>query len=142
MASFQRNLLFLAFGLSSAFVSLPALAQQKLDQASQTALTQTQQMMTDPATRAKEIKGDTAAEAVDQKVHQTLGAQTDEAYALAAEILQTLVQQSNGDPEKLQAMMLQLQKNPESLPLTPAQREKLKAIAGKVESQSKNSAPK
>jgi uncharacterized protein (DUF2126 family) len=112
---------------------------QALDSASDEALTQTQQLLTDPSKRAKAIENDTAAKQADQNA-RSLGvtqANTEEIYALTADIMATLVKDSDGDPVKLQATVQEALKNPEAFrsKLTPAQIQRIKGLAQRIDAE-------
>jgi len=105
-----------------------------LDDASKTAMSQTQNLLKNQAEREKSITTPDAKK-TDQQVKDLMGSDTQGAYDLAAEIFPTLVNESGGDPIKMQATLSQMMKSPESLAakLTPEQMFKLKELAKRVE---------
>lgn len=105
------------------------------DPAAQQALRETQNALTNPTERAKMINGDTKAQAFDAKVRSQLGSQTEGAYQISSQLMETLVQKTNGDPVKMQAIMTELMANPQLLEqyLTPAQREQIRKMAGDMD---------
>src|SRR5690606_11502919 len=84
-------------------LSIPAHAEE-LDAASRQGLADTQKLLADPKLRQEAISKDPNAAKVDQNVPAVMGnpANAEEAYAISSEIMAELVQQTGGDPEKLQ----------------------------------------
>ena len=79
-----------------------------------------------------------AGKAADQKVLEAVGgdaAAQQELYNISAEIMPILVQQSGGDPAKMQDLMQKAQTNPEGFykSLPPELQAKIKATASAVE---------
>ena len=105
-----------------------------LDDASKTAMSQTQNLLKNQAEREKSMTTPDAKK-TDQQVKDLMGSDTQGAYDLAAEIFPTLVNESGGDPIKMQATLSQMMKSPESLAakLTPEQMAKLKELAKRAE---------
>jgi hypothetical protein len=106
------------------------------DAHSQEALRRTQEMLRNSSMRQKALTTPQAQEA-DQRARQLMGSaeDTQALYELSAELIGNLVQETGGDPAKLQTMMMQLTKNPEAFrsKMSPTQYEKLKALAAKIE---------
>ncbi len=113
-----------------------------LEPATEQALRETQQGLTNPAERAKMIQGDAKAEAYDAKVKSMLGDQSEGAYQISSGLMETIVSQTGGDQEKMQEIMSKLLANPQALEqyLTPAQREKIRTMASEMEKK-KGAAP-
>lgn len=113
-----------------------------MDPATQDALLKTQQGLTNPAARAKMIEGDPKAQAQDAKVKAMLGDQSEGAYLLSSQLLQTIVQKTNGDPQKMQELVNQLMANPQMLEqyLTTQQRDQIRNMASEIE-RKKGTAP-
>jgi hypothetical protein len=111
-------------------------------QINQQALQQTQELLINPAERQKALNVDPAAKANDAKVQKLLGADSQKAYELSAQLMSTIVAQTGGDPQKMQQLMLELQSNPHALEklLTPAQRDQIRKMASDLEAR-KGSAP-
>ena len=109
-------------------------ASPALDDASKTAMAQTQNLLKNQAEREKSMTS-LDAKKTDQQVKDLMGSDTQGAYDLAAEIFPTLVNESGGDPIKMQATLSQMMKSPESLAakLTPEQMTRLKELAKRVE---------
>ena len=118
---------------AAAAAKMPNLGAQ--DPATQEALRETQAALTNPAERLKILRADPKADAMDAKIRSQLGSQTEGAYALSSQLMETLVQKTNGDPVKMQEIMTQLMSNPQLLEqyLTPAQREQIHKMAGDME---------
>lgn len=85
-----------------------------LDKYSQEALEKTQKLLTDPAQRQKAIATDQKAQAVHKQVEMVSGSpqNTDKMYQMAAEIMKTVAVQANGNPAKMQELMMQAQRDP------------------------------
>lgn len=108
-----------------------------LDSSSSKALSQTQNLLTDPSARAKAIKGDGQAESADSYVNNLTGgnAQTNnDVYDLASEVFANVVKDAHGDPKKMQAEMEEFQRDPAAFAAkwTPEERAKLKALSLKM----------
>jgi hypothetical protein len=104
-----------------------------LDKASQEALLKTQQMLSDPKLRKDAISKDTKAQEVDAKVQSLAGSSgsADAIYGLSADIMDSLVKESKGDPVIMQKLINEAMKDPAGFAekWTPEQKAKLKAIA-------------
>ena len=79
-----------------------------------------------------------AGQAADQKALEAVGGNANnkqELYNISADIMPTLIQQTGGDPEKMQALMLKAQTDPEGFfnSLSPDAQAKIKNIANTVE---------
>ena len=79
-----------------------------------------------------------AGQAADQKALEAVGgnaANKQELYNISADIMPMLIQQTGGDPEKMQALMLKAQTDPEGFfnSLSPDAQAKIKNIANTVE---------
>lgn len=138
----------LSVGLTSEAQTVPKGAQpigtktMTEQQINQQALQQTQDLLINPAERQKALNADPAAKANDAKVQQLLGADSQKAYELSAQLMSTIVAQTGGDPQKMQQLMLELQSNPHALEklLTPSQRDQIRKMASDLEAR-KGSAP-
>lgn len=106
------------------------------------ALSNTQSMLRNPSERQKALANDPKAQASDNKVRSLLGPNTEKAYEISAQLMERIVSETGGDPQKMQRLMLELQSNPQSLEkyLTPAQRDMIRQMASDVE-KSKGFAP-
>lgn len=110
---------------------------QPLDAASTEALQKTQNLLFNPEQRAQAMKNDPKALANDAKVKSSLGDQTQPAYELSAQVLETIVKKTNGDPRQMQEIVNQLMTNPQLLEqyLTPQQRDQIRSMASQIEKQ-------
>jgi hypothetical protein len=99
------------------------------------ALRNTQRLLRDPNERQNAIANDPTALQADQRARQLLGPNSEKAYELSAQLMQTIVRETNGDPQKMQKLILELQSNPHALEkfLTPAQRDMIRQMASDVE---------
>jgi len=79
-------------------------------------LKQTKDMLNNPSERQKAIAKDPKAKDMDDKVSALAGTSQnkDEIYGIAAQLMEKIAQETNGDPEKMQLLMLEAQKNPEA----------------------------
>lgn len=117
----------------------PALAQG--DQADiQKALKLTQEMLKDPEERKNEISKSEDKKAADQSVKDIAGSEANEQaiYELAASVLGTLMSETGGDMDKVQQMLDEGMKNPESFAKkwSPEEVKKLHALSQKVPAKS------
>ena len=79
-----------------------------------------------------------AGQAADQKALEAVGGNANnkqELYNISADIMPMLIQHTGGDPEKMQALMLKAQTDPEGFfnSLSPDAQAKIKNIANTVE---------
>ncbi|MBI2607108.1 MAG: hypothetical protein HYW49_13620 [Deltaproteobacteria bacterium] len=120
-----------------------ARAQQErgLDPASQEALLKTQQLMRDAKLRQSAVGSDPKAKDMDSKVRDFAGSDenTQEIYSLGADVMENLVKESGGDPEKMQKLLDEAKKNPSAFAarFSPAQKAKLNAVAEKIPARGK-----
>ena len=96
-------------------------------------LAQTQALLKDQNQRQKVIQGDAKAKQADDNV-KNLGlssASQEELYGLSGDILETMVQNTGGDPEKLNAKVEQYMRDPSSLKkdLSPEQAKKIHELS-------------
>ena len=108
-----------------------------MDEATRSALAETQKLLGDPAALEKLMTTDAGARKADQSALALTGggAEHRELYQIASEIFSSLVENTGGDVSKLQQLMAESQKNPEKLyeKLTPAQKSRIKALSAKIE---------
>jgi len=104
--------------------------------ADEKALQNTQDMLRDQQGRAAEIQRSERARQVDQGVRNLAGSQqnTDDIYGLAADVFANITKEAGGDPEKMQKLLNEAQKNPAAFAekWTPEQKAKLKDIGTKI----------
>lgn len=127
----MANLIVLVLIVLTSFAN----AADAQDPATQQALRETQQLLTNPTERTKALSTDPKAQAHDAKTRAVLGNNTEGAYQISSQLMETLVQQSGGDAGKMQELVNKLMANPQSLEqyLTPAQREQIRKMASDVE---------
>lgn len=125
------------FLISSLFFTIPAWATDSIDSASVDALLNTLQTLTIPTQREKAVQENSNAQLADKQVKSLAGSQanTQQVYELAAEIFQTLVEKSKGDPLAALAQLQNAKDDPKAFmeSLTPAQKAKLKSISQKIQ---------
>lgn len=101
----------------------------------QEAVQDTKSLLRDRGRRDQTLTGE-AAKKVDKGLDDLTGSRntSDEVYGLTADLLEPLMKKAGDDPDKLQKMVDEAQKNPEAFAetFTPEQREKLRAIAGEI----------
>jgi hypothetical protein len=109
---------------------------KQLDAASLEAVQKTQQLMTNPEERKKATQENAETSYAAQQISSLAGSAENEQdiYELASEIFGDLAKEANGDPLKIMEMLEQAKKDPNAFgkKLTPAQREKLKALSTKA----------
>ena len=90
------------------------------------------------------IKGNAPATAADKALLKAIGGDSrrhQKAYELSSGIFATIVKKADGDPNKINQLVMELMKNPETLEsmLTPAQRKQPAEMAKEVENEKFNS---
>ncbi|MEO5668203.1 MAG: hypothetical protein ABIR96_09110 [Bdellovibrionota bacterium] len=140
MMSFKRlNPTF--FALSLAAFGMASFAGAQTEEQTQQSLEETQKILTHSSLRQQTIKSSTEAAKTDQSVRELGGnqANTEEIYAITSDITAALVQQANGDPDKLQALVEEAMKHPEAFAskLTPAQIQRIKTVSEKIDAEKK-----
>jgi hypothetical protein len=119
------------------FLSASPLLAEKLDKNSQEALEQTLGILRSSQKRGEEIKNSPKAKAADAEVKALTGNEknTEKLYELSAQIMQDLVTQANGDPDKMVKILEQAQKDPAGFAKTfsPEQQKLLKELAVDIE---------
>lgn len=103
------------------------------------AIQMTQEMLKDPAERKKAIGTSPQGHAADQKVHELAGSKENEQaiYDLAASVFGTMMEQTDGDEEKMQKLLEEGMKNPEAFAKkwSPEELQKLHDLGKKIQSQ-------
>lgn len=132
------------FALSASIAFAQTSSQQ--DKATQEALGQTQQLLRDKQQREKALQQNPQAMEQHKRVQQLTGSEknTDAVYDISADIMDNLVKDANGDPQKMQELMQQAQKDPAAFynKLTPEQKARIKALSEQISPQPQaNSAP-
>jgi hypothetical protein len=108
-----------------------------LEAADQKALQETQDFMKNKSEREAFVNKDGAAKKADDFLKTLVGGDsqlTEETYALAAEVFEMLVRESQGDGKKMQEALERFARDPASFAgkWSPEQQAKLKALAKKI----------
>ena len=110
--------------------------QPGLDTASQKALQETQQLLTDPKIRDQEIKKDQGAIKWDGNVNEITGGgqKKEEMYQISSDIMSDLTKKTNGDPVKMLEIMEKAKTNPEAFfnSLTPEEQAKIRGLSQRL----------
>ncbi len=129
--------------LPALFIAIhsPAFAGEKPDAAKvEEALRLTQDMLKDSSQRQNQINKSQAGKAADQKVKDVAGSSENEQaiYELAADVFGSMSKETGGDPEKMQQLLNEGLKDPESFAkrFSPGQLQRLHEIAEKTPSKS------
>ncbi len=111
-------------------------AGQPLDPTSQDALNQTLQILLDPNARAAELAKNPQGATVDQQVRALTGSEalTQEFYAVAAQVLSELAQNTGGDAQKMLKAVERAKSDPAGFTamLSPASQQRLRDLAVKL----------
>jgi len=118
------------------FASAGPTAGQPLDPTSQDALNQTLQILLDPNARAAELAKNPQGATVDQQVRALTGsdALTQEFYAVAAQVLSELAQNTGGDAQKMLQVVERAKNDPAGFAamLSPSTQQRLRELAVKL----------
>jgi hypothetical protein len=109
-----------------------------LDKDQRQGIQDTQHLLKTPAARAKAIAHDPKAKEIDDKAGALAGSaqNKDEMYDLAAQLVEKVAAQANGDPEKMQQLMMEAQKDPKAFYekfFDDKQKAKVRGLANKIE---------
>jgi hypothetical protein len=118
-------------------VSLSAFAD--LDKDQRQGLKDTQELLRSPKDRAAAIAKDPKAKDIDDKAGALAGTpeNKDEMYDIAAQLVEKIALQANGDPNKMQQLMIEAQKDPKAFYdkyFDDTQKAKVRGLANKIES--------
>lgn len=135
----MRNLLSFVFVLGFCFLARPL-------EDSTSAILETQKLMTDKAEREKVIATDSKAKGADILAKDAMGGdpqKTEELYGIAASLLPWIMQESEGDPNKANALLLEATKNPKALldRIPASEKSKIKDLAEKMEKKKEDKKP-
>lgn len=118
------------------FLSHLANAQSSItdDQVNQSALKETQDVITDPARRIEVVKGSPRAQKIDDQVKQLMGHNAEDMYKTAADFLPYILQMGHGDPTKMVEFLTKATRDPASFAnnLPPELKRKASDLAEKV----------
>ncbi|MBX3021432.1 MAG: hypothetical protein KF799_07105 [Bdellovibrionales bacterium] len=125
---------------------IPIAAAAELDEHQRKGLSDTKKMLVNPSERNEAIKNDKKAKEVDAKVDALAGSpeNKEEIYGIAASVMEKITVEAQGDPEKMQRLLLEAQTNPKAFYdkyFTEADKARVRAVSGKIESK-KTSMPR
>ena len=133
------------------FASMPTAfghtnADEKLAADDLKALHDTQVLLKSKAQRQEYLKTHKDAQDVDDKAGAIAGSPADkeEIYGLSADVFEKVVAEAKGDPQKMQELLTQAQKNPEAFYnkyFSTEQKSRLKKIADKSEARKPTATP-
>lgn len=120
--------------------SNPSLTESSEEKVSQESLRRVQQDLINPAARQKILNGDSKAKEQDKKVQGLLGNDSEKAYEISAELIETIHKKAGGDPVKMEEMVNELRSNPMAIEkyLSSQQKDKIRKMANEVEAQQKS----
>ncbi len=135
----DKKILFVSLFFTSSFCFANGLSS-----ADQEALDKTVKLLTTQSERNEVIDNNPDAQKADELVNQLSqqGANSEDVYALSANIFKDLLREANGDSAVLQKLLMEAQKNPQALyrKLSPENRNQLQAITQDIEKK-KQTAP-
>ena len=110
-----------------------------LDDNQKQGLQDTQKMLKSPSERQKAIAKDPKAREMDAKVDALAGTSEnkEEMYGLASQLLEKIALKANGDPAKMQEMMLKAQQDPKAFYeeyFDESQKARVRGVANKIDS--------
>lgn len=131
-------------GLESPLVfagdSSSSMSETSEDMVSQESLRRVQQDLINPAARQKILNGDSKAKEQDKKVQGLLGSDSEKAYEISAELIETIHKKAGGDPVKIEELVNELRTNPMAIEkhLSSQQKAKIRKMANDIEAQQKS----
>ena len=128
------NMQRLLLGFAALFL-IPFVQADQLTKEQQDALKAVINQLTHPEIRAEQLKSDKKALESDRAVKELGGEYSEEIYQLAAQIMENLVREAQGDPDKMMKILEKAQQNPSSFAntFTEEQKRKLKELGKKIE---------
>jgi len=123
------------------------MAHAELDQHQQKGLSDTKTLLKSSAERDAYIKTDKRAQDVDDKVSALAGSSEnkEEIYGIAAQVMEKMTQEANGDPAKMQRLLMDAQTNPEAFYgkyFSDQDKAAVRGVANKIDSKKAAVAPK
>ena len=114
---------------------LPVALADNLNQEQKNALKEVMNQLTNPSARMEQLKNDKKAQDSDKVVKELGGEYSEEIYQLAAQIMENLVREAQGDPDKMMKILETAQQNPSAFADTfsEEQKRKLKELGKKIE---------
>ncbi len=121
-------------------------AHADLNEIQKQGLKETESLLQNKAKRDAAVAKDPKAKDMDEKVDALTGGGTnkEDIYAIAAELMDKIAIKANGDPEKMQMMMLKAQQNPKAFYdefFDEGQKEKARSLAGKISKDKPKTSP-
>lgn len=119
----------------------------ELDSSSKDALTKTQETLTNAQKRQEAFKENPAyreSEKAANEVFKGDEGKKQQAYELTSQVLATLAEKANGDPQKMQEIMAEAQRNPEKFMqeyFSEGQKQQVRALAADIEKDKKVPTP-
>lgn len=108
----------------------------ELDAASAEALLKTQTLLKNPGERQKAVEETPQAKWVNQQVESLAGSpeNTQAIFELSADILQTLVEKTHGDPNQMKALLDRAKNDPKGFAelLTEKQKKQLRRVSDRI----------
>jgi hypothetical protein len=106
--------------------------------AEQQGLQETQGLLRSKSQREEYFKKDAKAKEMGDKVQSLTGsgAEQEQVYDLAAQVMEKIAKESNGDPAKMQKLLDEAQKNPQAFYdryFSAEQKAKVREVANKIE---------
>lgn len=121
--------------IATVLLSSPSIG-QSISAADQEALQKTQELLRSKNLREKAAQGDAQAKSVEDNVKQLMGGgeASEGVFDLAASIFKNIVEESNGDVDKMNELLQKYQQDPAAFAKkwTPEQKAKLKELSNKV----------
>lgn len=113
-------------------------AYAELDQHSQKGLDDTKALLSNPSERQKAINADPKAKETDAKVSALSGngKNKEEIYDLASKVMEKITVESGGDAAKMQALLLEAQRNPQAFydkMFSAEEKARVRGVAEKIE---------
>ena len=126
-------------------IAFTVFSQNSFSQVDQSALTEAQKVLRSSSQRQDIISKDKKAQDADQFASEVVGgdpALKNEMYGVSADVLNHVMQASDGDPAKAQELLLKAMKDPKQFlqSLPAAEQEKIRQIANSAE-RKKNAKP-
>ncbi|NJL24668.1 MAG: hypothetical protein HC902_05530 [Calothrix sp. SM1_5_4] len=114
------------------------IAATELDPHAKQGLHDTKKLLKTPAERDEYLKKNPRAKEVDQKIDALTGSDKskEEIYGLASELMEKITLEANGNPERMQMLLIEAQKNPEAFfrkYFNDGQKRRVRGIADDIE---------
>lgn len=115
-----------------------SLAHAQLDEHQRKGLQNTQEKLRDKKARDEAIRENPRGKEVDAKVDALTGggADKEQVYGLAAQVMEKIVAEAEGDPQKMQRLLMEAQTNPQAFYdkyFTAEQKAAVRGLAEKIE---------